>query len=175
MFIFWGVVISIGISYNALCTLTRIGIQHGARPDADPSRSGNMSTLRRAWTQLQARFFVPATFGHRCDTVSMWAGSIPSRAETTLIAVYIALNVILCAVNITSFPDNIYYPKQSVQVWRYLADRTGYLAYANLAIFWLFGIRNNMLIWLTGWDFATFARFHRWVARCHSLCWLYGV
>lgn len=30
---------------------------------------------------------------------------------------------------------------------------------------WVFAARNNPFIWLTGWSFATFNRFHRWVAR----------
>ena len=67
------------------------------------------------------------------------------------------------------FTDNLYYTNKAPQFWRYFADRTGYLAYANLPILWLFAIRNNILIWMTGWDFATFNRFHRWVARIATL------
>lgn len=26
-------------------------------------------------------------------------------------------------------------------------------------------MRNNLLMWLTGWDFGTYNNFHRWVAR----------
>lgn len=26
-------------------------------------------------------------------------------------------------------------------------------------------MRNNILMWLTGWDFGTYNNFHRWVAR----------
>jgi hypothetical protein len=51
------------------------------------------------------------------------------------------------------------------QLWRYLADRTGVLAMANFPFLWTFGMRNNMLLWLTGWSFSTFNQFHRWIAR----------
>jgi hypothetical protein len=50
-------------------------------------------------------------------------------------------------------------------MWRYVGDRTGVISTANLILIWTFGIRNNTLMWLTGWDFATYNNFHRWVAR----------
>lgn len=43
------------------------------------------------------------------------------------------------------------------------------LAIANVPIVWLFGIRNNILIWLTGWSFSTFNSFHRWAARVATI------
>lgn len=30
---------------------------------------------------------------------------------------------------------------------------------------WLFATRNDPFLWLTGWTFATYNRFHRWIAR----------
>lgn len=35
----------------------------------------------------------------------------------------------------------------------------------NLPLVWIFSSRNDVLLWVTGWTFATFNRFHRWVAR----------
>lgn len=55
--------------------------------------------------------------------------------------------------------------EKSDQLLRYVADRTGIIATANLILVWLFAIRNNVLMWSTGWDFATYNNFHRWVAR----------
>lgn len=51
------------------------------------------------------------------------------------------------------------------QLSRYMADRTGIIAYANLPLLWLFAGRNDLLLWLTGWSFSTFNLFHRYVAR----------
>lgn len=51
------------------------------------------------------------------------------------------------------------------QGWRYVSDRTGIISFANFPLIWLFGMRNNLLMWLTGWDFGTYNNFHRWVAR----------
>lgn len=55
--------------------------------------------------------------------------------------------------------------EEHTQMWRYIGDRTGVISTANLILIWTFGIRNNTLMWLTGWDFATYNNFHRWVAR----------
>ena len=30
-------------------------------------------------------------------------------------------------------------------------------------------MRNNVLLWLTGWSFSTFNQFHRWIARVATL------
>jgi hypothetical protein len=48
---------------------------------------------------------------------------------------------------------------------RYVSDRTGIISFVNFPLIWLFGMRNNVLLWLTGWDFGTYNNFHRWVAR----------
>lgn len=57
------------------------------------------------------------------------------------------------------------FPSITKQVLRYVSDRTGIISFANFPLIWLFGMRNNVAIWITGWDFGTFNKFHRWVAR----------
>ena len=63
-----------------------------------------------------------------------------------------------------------------------VTDRAGILALANMPILWVFAGRNDIFLWLTGWSFATYNSFHRWVARIvivqviiHSIgyTWLY--
>lgn len=56
-----------------------------------------------------------------------------------------------------------------MQAWRYLSDRTGVLSMSNLPLIWAFAMRNDVLIWLTGWSFSTFNVFHRWVARVATI------
>ena len=68
----------------------------------------------------------------------------------------------------STFVTNLYphsFPKPFTQAWRYVSDRTGIISFANFPLIWLFGMRNNLLLWLTGWDFGTYNNFHRWVAR----------
>ena len=57
------------------------------------------------------------------------------------------------------------FPPTSKQIWRYVSDRTGILSWAAFPAIWLFGMRNNLLMGMTGWDFGTFNNFHRWIAR----------
>lgn len=59
----------------------------------------------------------------------------------------------------------ISYPSVGMQLLRHVSDRTGIISFANFPLIWLFGMRNNLIIWLTGWDFKTFNNFHRWVGR----------
>lgn len=70
------------------------------------------------------------------------------------------------------------YSQTRLQVVRYIADRTGILSIANVAIAWVFAARNDPLLWVTGWSFALFNRFHRAAARIatvqaivHSICY----
>lgn len=51
------------------------------------------------------------------------------------------------------------------QTWTYVTDRAGFLAVANMPLLWLFAGRNDIFLWLTGWNFGTFNIFHRYVAR----------
>jgi ferric-chelate reductase len=43
------------------------------------------------------------------------------------------------------------------------------MAFANFPLIWLFGGRNNIFLWATGWSFASFNIFHRHVARVATL------
>lgn len=177
MFIFWGIILGVGVGVNMLSLLKgRLSTAFVTSSERQGTHR-QTSSFQRKWTRVRAYFLLPATFHHRCSEAT-WFGVIPPRAETAIISAYIALNVILCAIAYSAFTDNLYWDVKSIQIWRLLADRTGYLAYANIAIFFVFGVRNNILIWLTGWHFPAFNRFHRWVARVatleaivHSVCY----
>ena len=61
------------------------------------------------------------------------------------------------------------WPVPNRQTWTYIADRTGVVAIANYALLWAFAGRNDIFLWLTGWNYATFNVFHRWIARVITL------
>lgn len=163
MFIFWGVVLAIGVCINALSWM-RSGSTSANDVSPEGPTTKNSNAINKVRNLLRSRLLLPATFGSKC-AVPIAQATIPPRAEFIVISIYIIINVVLCAVSYTTFERNLYWTGTKTQLWRYLADRSGYLSYANLTIFWAFGIRNNILIFATGWNFPTFTRFHRWVAR----------
>lgn len=61
------------------------------------------------------------------------------------------------------------YSAKKLQLARYVADRTGFLSIAQLPMVWVFAARNDPFLWLTGWSFATYNRFHRWIARISTV------
>jgi predicted ferric reductase len=74
----------------------------------------------------------------------------------------------------TNIPSR--YPTYQLQLSRYIGDRAGLMAIAQLPLAWIFATRNDPLLWLTGWSFATYNRFHRWVARlCMVLAIVHSV
>jgi hypothetical protein len=57
--------------------------------------------------------------------------SIPTRLQTILVVCYVGLNVIALCVRYSLFLDNTYYPgNKRQQLTRYVADRSGILAFA---------------------------------------------
>ncbi|KAI9888317.1 MAG: hypothetical protein M1814_000592 [Vezdaea aestivalis] len=49
--------------------------------------------------------------------------------------------------------------------WHILANRTAVIPYGNFFFIWLFATRNDVFMWLTGWNYTTFSRFHRCIGR----------
>ncbi|GMM27297.1 hypothetical protein DAMA08_000130 [Martiniozyma asiatica (nom. inval.)] len=47
---------------------------------------------------------------------------------------------------------------------RFVADRTGIMAYGKIPLLVLFAGRNNFLLWATGWSYTTFLHYHKIVA-----------
>ena len=50
---------------------------------------------------------------------------------------------------------------------RFVADRTGIMAFGKIPLLILFAGRNNFLLYITGWSYSTFLHFHKVVA-----CWM---
>jgi hypothetical protein len=127
-----------------------------------PSPSTHPSKLT---TFFKKHFLLPATFNashvHRPFYLS-----IPLRSQSILIFLYLLLNFIFMCVDYHLFSANLYWPaEENIQLTRYVADRSGILAFAQIPLLIAFAGRNNLLIWLTGWSFQTFNVWHKWVAR----------
>ncbi|OAA66568.1 plasma membrane ferric-chelate reductase [Niveomyces insectorum RCEF 264] len=182
MFLFWFVVVVYGLCSRMVTTASRAfrlrptkgGIVGGGGggyqllsgdEEVAFSNRNSLSPLRRPRVWLRRYVTLPATFGYRCAQAFFGWYTVPPRIQSLTIVAFVALNVATCVVGYKTFPGNMYWPTVSQQLYRYVSDRTGIISYINFPLIWLFGMRNNVLLWLTGWDFGTFNNFHRWVAR----------
>ncbi|KAF5981730.1 ferric reductase Fre2p [Fusarium bulbicola] len=96
-------------------------------------------------------------------------GTLPPRIQTLPLILFVIVNIACTIHGYDIFEGYGYYPSVWTQVLRHVSDRTGILSFANFPLIWLFGMRNNIVIWLTGWDFKTYNNFHRWVGRIATL------
>ncbi|KAJ9606502.1 hypothetical protein H2200_009463 [Cladophialophora chaetospira] len=115
---------------------------------------------------LQASFFLPAFLRKRhSQPLPFKLGYVPKRSTSTLITLYIILNIVFCSVPYRSVQPNSWYSDRNPEIAAYVANRTGVLSFANMALAILFSTRNNPLMYLSGWSQTTFLAFHRWAAR----------
>jgi predicted ferric reductase len=76
---------------------------------------------------------------------------------------------VLCFPAHDTVQTSIYYETRQIELAKYISNRLGTLAVANIPLVWFFAIRNSPLLWLTGWSYSTFSQFHRWTARLTAL------
>ena len=94
---------------------------------------------------------------------------IPTRLETIIVVIFVVLTGLFSALHIHHVKDNPQYATKNAELGHLIADRTGILGTFLIPLLILFGGRNNFLQWLTGWDFATFIMYHRWISRVDVL------
>jgi predicted ferric reductase len=172
MYYFWIVVVAIGVTTRLSSLFYELRsrkqtFRHLPEVDNDTFPSSR-SVLSIPQAYLKRYLTVPATFGDRCSRPYGWC-TIPPRIQSLTIFLFITFNVILCSCSYRLTDGNLYWPEKSAQLLRYASDRTGIISLANFPLVWLFGMRNDFLVWLTGWGFGTYNSFHRWVARVATL------
>ena len=168
MIYFWVVVVAIGTATRLVGLIKSVNIrsrQYLPISDGEGIASPKVRSSTIGLNVMFKRFFsTPATFGDRCARPYGWC-TIPARAQSCTIFAFVLFNIVACVGNYRLTDGNIYWPEKSAQLLRYVSDRTGIVSLANFPLIWLFGMRNDALLWLTGWGFGTFNAFHRWVAR----------
>lgn len=144
IWIFWGIIIGLA---------TVVHIASSALAGAWPPKA-----LAGAVGTIQAYVSIPLLLpglSHPSAT----------RLESLIILAFAVLSLVLCGVQIQAFPQSSLYASFPLQVWGLVGRRLSNLALANIPLIWIFSMRNSPLIWATGWSFATFNQFHRWIAR----------
>jgi predicted ferric reductase len=117
-------------------------------------------------------FSLPATFGHKHSSpmdFKFIQMATPTRVQSFVVFVYIALNIIFMCICYDLFTPNSSFKTKSDQLARYVSDRSGIMAFTQLPLIFLFAGRNNIMMWITGWSFDTFNVYHRWVSRMMTI------
>lgn len=119
---------------------------------------------------LKKNILWPALFGtkhmQRLEYFRGWLiFSIPTRWETLVVLVYIILVIIFMLTPYTFMNNDPLFATRWKEMMRYGSDRAGIIATVQFPLFFLFAMRNNVFIWLTGWSYSTFSTYHRAIAR----------
>ncbi|EGX92318.1 ferric-chelate reductase [Cordyceps militaris CM01] len=154
--IFWVLVVAVGFLHRVYLVVCRMYYSYPAL-QLIPLPLGRASWLKR-------RLLLPATFGYRCAQRA-WGCSVPPRLQSMTILLFVVINTVYTIIGYRFTRENYYFDNVLDQALRYVSDRTGIISFANFPLLWLFGMRNNFALWLTGWDFGTYNSFHRWTAR----------
>ncbi|KAL1855242.1 hypothetical protein VTK73DRAFT_8589 [Phialemonium thermophilum] len=178
---FWGGVLLIGILRRAVLSLYHSRMA-GTASDTEEEGSGDGLSLRRKASSkksllapiaalhdwVDTYLVVPSAFRQHRQRLFRWC-TIPTRMELLVIVANWITVLVLMFVNYRAFAGNVSYGPKSLQLFRYIANRTGIFACSNLPWIWLFSGRNNIFIWATGWQYPTFNLFHRHLARLITL------
>ncbi len=163
MMAYWLLVILIGAFSNFFRKLT---------PKLLLKVSGRPVNLFRQYITL------PATGHSRHVDPLGYFMLVPLRRDTIVLLGYLLLNLVLTIHKYELFLPNTFYDTKRTQLLRYLADRTGIISFMHFPALFLFGGRNNLFLWLTGWKYETFIVYHKWIGRgmtahafIHSVAW----
>ena len=168
MYYFWSAIVAVGLTTRLLSLIRNFMVQRQryrslANPNSPHStKYRSVFGLPQAW--LKQYLIIPAAFGDRCSRPYGWC-TIPPRLQSLTIFAFVTLNVFLCSCSYYLTDGNLYWPEKSAQLLRFVSDRTGIISLANFPLVWLFGMRNDFLMWLTGWGFGTYNACHRWISR----------
>ncbi|EFQ98298.1 ferric-chelate reductase [Nannizzia gypsea CBS 118893] len=174
MYGIWGTVLVVGIIHNFFtwAFFNQLGRKGVDLEGGYALKFRNLHQVFRPLSYLsnwvQTHVAIPSVFGSY-HLRTLYGCDIPTRLEAIVIFSYWLIIAVLCCVNYELFVGNLVMPTTNAQLCRYLANRTGVLAFANLPLAWMFAGRNNIFLWATGWSFRMFNIFHRQAALAATL------
>lgn len=132
--------------------------------------------------QLQKYILLPNFFknthNQQFKTVKVVSALIPTRADGIVVALYLIIHIVVLCVQWEFDYSGYVFTSKKEQVARYLADRTGIIAFAHLPLIYLFAGRNNIMSFVTGFSYSSYIQFHKWTGRImfadaiiHSACY----
>lgn len=130
---------------------------------------------------LRKHILLPATIGRKkCQNYKYYRFAefyMPSRFESVILTGFTIVCIITLSIN-TYFAqgDEVIFSNYYARL-RYVANRTGTCSTMMLPLVILFAGRNNILQFLTRWNYSVFITFHRHIARMmfafviiHAVC-----
>lgn len=103
---------------------------------------------------------------------------VPSRLESLVVTVFVLLTIVFNRVEIYFVEGDPIFSSRREAIQRYVADRTCIICVILMPLLFLFGGRNNFVLFLTKWKYSTLIAYHRWTGRVvvllafiHALCW----
>lgn len=153
MLAYWGVILLLG----ALANFSKLMF-----PGVMKALNGRMLVWIRRYITLPAI--------HRKKTNNtLWGGIfqalLPLRYELIVVAIWIILVVVLVCIDIDPPADDPLFESRQVATLRFVAGRCAVSCGMLVPLLILFGLRNNILMWLTQWSYSTFLTYHRWIGR----------
>lgn len=107
MYWFWGLVLLIGLGNRLLALKAFLPRERYTRILQGEDVPGKLQPDRYSATAaLVAEYItVPAVFGSHCQQPIGWC-TIPPRAHMIPIATFVVINLVFCAINYRTFPNN---------------------------------------------------------------------
>jgi ferric-chelate reductase len=133
------------------------------------NRRANSKLKSNTIDYLRSRISLPLLFSKHMQPFNYWLKLtclLPTNAEGIILLIYFFLNSLFLVANYDIYTENTIFGASTFsQGFRYVADRSGILAFAHLPLLVIFAGRNNMLISLSGLPYSSFMIFHKWTAR----------
>ncbi|GME91833.1 unnamed protein product [Ambrosiozyma monospora] len=120
---------------------------------------------------LRAYIVIPTMFpkGRNAQPMGGWkifTGLFPDRVDSLICLGYTVLHIVFWAYPYHSGADHTYmWNNQTQEIRRLVADRSGIMAFGEVPLLILFGGRNNILTFMTGFKYTSMIHFHKLVSR----------
>ncbi|ODV85467.1 hypothetical protein CANARDRAFT_198580 [[Candida] arabinofermentans NRRL YB-2248] len=110
----------------------------------------------------------------------VFSALLPNRLDSLICLGFTIMHIVIWCKDygLNSEEDQVVFTSRYQQSVRFIADRTGVIAFAEVPLIVLFAGRNNILTFFTGFSYSSFIQFHKLVSRfmflgavMHSACY----
>lgn len=125
--------------------------------------------FKRAFNWAKGALCIPTLYGKHAQSMNddslFFRCLLPTREEASVIGGYFILHTLALVWGYRIDYDNTLFSSVKIQLFRYVADRTGIISMAEMALVMALSTRNSLLEWTCGWKFNTCMMLHKWIGR----------